>query len=141
MLFQGSTNFFLSLLYFYFCLAFKTIDTHMSFWSVLKKKSHRNTNYLPKTAKMAFLTVNNLSLVGFQKYWPKEYLCVYCFKAKWITAETQRQIIIFFLILKTRFLGVQISSFLNSNLEFVCLRLFCNVKGSFMPIFCSDRSK
>ena len=32
-------------------------------------------------------------------------------------------------------LGVQNSSFLNSNFKFVFLRLFFDVKGSFMPIF------
>ena len=53
--FWGSTNFFSS---FFSHSALKTIDTQMLFWSIFLK-THKKSYKLPKTAKIAFLTVYN----------------------------------------------------------------------------------
>ena len=71
-LFGWSTDF----LYLIFSvLAFKTLYTQILFWSVFFKKF-----------KKPLLTTKNGQndvSVRFQKYWPKENLCVYCFQS-WI---------------------------------------------------------
>ena len=74
-LFWGSTNFFSQ--FFFSFLAFKTIDTKC-YLDNFFENAEKNCYLPPKIVKIAFLTVNNFFL-HFQKYQPKEHLCVYCF--------------------------------------------------------------
>ena len=71
--FWGSTNFF----NFFSVLAFKTIDTQMLFWSVFLK-THKKPLLTAKNGQNGVFDGHSLFL-RFQKYWPKEHLCVYCF--------------------------------------------------------------
>ena len=87
--------------------------------------------------KMAFLMANSFFLVRFQKYQPKGHFCAIDFKLN----QSRNTKIRFFWggflqkYQKRAFLGVQNSSFKNSNFKFVFLCLFFDVKRSFMPIF------
>ena len=76
--FGGSTNFFPI-----FCsvLAFKTIEKQMLFWSILFEMHKKNVIKCKKRQKWRFWWSITFFL-HFQKYRPKEHLCVYCFKAE-----------------------------------------------------------
>ena len=86
---------------------------------------------MPKTAKMAFLTVNNFFLCTFKNTNLKNN----CASIEKLKHEDNCFWGVFFKNQKHTFLGVKNGTFSKSNLKFVFLRLCINVKGSFMPIF------
>ena len=59
-------------------------------------KTHKISYLQPKTTKIVFLTLNNL-LVHFQKYQPKEYVCVYYFKVESELKHVEKYFLGFFL--------------------------------------------
>ena len=63
---------------FFSVLAFKTIDTQMLFWSVLLK-THKKLLLTSKHSQNGVFDGQKLFLVRFQKYQPKDHLCVNCF--------------------------------------------------------------
>ena len=76
-LFGDQTIFFI----FLYVLAFKTIDKQMLFWSIFFKMHKKNVIKCKKRQKLRFWWSITFFL-HFQKYRPKEHLCVYCFKAE-----------------------------------------------------------